>query len=185
MSSFIPPYTEFGYLPPEFQIPEDDKQLREFIAQRERMTADLLNAKTAGQYETFSEALNSSDDKAEGYGETVTAERWFSEGDNIKKRDCFRKVINFGALPNSGVKTVAHHIKMDDGTNILVTQMVDIRAVAWDPTIGGELAIPLPYVDPAGNNVAISLDKTNVIITTSSNRSNYTKCYVVLEYLRT
>lgn len=92
-------------------------------------------------------------------------------------RQVYRSVINFGALPDSGIKTVAHHITCD-----LNTSFTRIYGVATDP-VALEY-IPLPYVDlGADGNIQLYVDDTDVNIVTTSDRTNYTVCYVVLEYL--
>lgn len=96
---------------------------------------------------------------------------------NQDDRPGFRTVLNFGALPNTGVKTVAHGL--DFTTTFKVT---DIYGAATDPV--NKLGIPLPYASPVLiNNIELSIDATNVIVTTGSNRSNFTECYIVIEYL--
>ena len=89
-----------------------------------------------------------------------------------------RKVINFGALPDTGTKSVAHGIHCD--ANTIVTRTYGSTT---DPT-GGFSYLTLPYPSPiAANNIELSSTGTNVSITTGSNRSAYTICYIVIEYL--
>lgn len=94
----------------------------------------------------------------------------------------YRMSINFGALPNTGTKSVPHNIQgiLPTPTNFSFTH---IYAAATDPNT--PFFIPIPYASPTlANNIEINVDATNVNITTGSNRSNYTICYVVLEYLK-
>lgn len=99
-------------------------------------------------------------------------------------RGVLRKVINFGALPNAGTKNVAHGITIDANTqpNISFTR---IEGIASDRTT--PLYIPLPYVDVAGTvaagDIELKVDGTNVIVTTTGDGTNFTDCYVILEYL--
>lgn len=96
----------------------------------------------------------------------------------MRNRDVYRKVIDFGALPNAGVKTVAHGITFDASSSL-----THLYASATDPV--NLLYIPIPYASPTlANNIEISLDSTNVIITTGTNRSAFTICYVVIEWLK-
>jgi len=93
-------------------------------------------------------------------------------------RSVFRKVINFGALPNAGTKSVAHKLNITGGYSF-----THIYATASDQT--GLHYIPIPYASPTlVNNIEINVDATNVNITTGSNRSNFTICYVILEYIK-
>ena len=94
-------------------------------------------------------------------------------------RPVYRKVINFGVLPNTGTKTVPHGIVVTAATSA-----TRIYAAASDQT--GFNYIPIPYASPTlANNIELSMNATNVTITTGSNRSNFTVCYVVLEFLQT
>ena len=94
-------------------------------------------------------------------------------------RAVYRTVINFGALPAAaGTKSVPHHI-----TCLSSTSFVKIYAVATDPV--GLNYIPIPYASSVlANNIELSVDSTNVNITVGVNRSAFTICYVVLEYLQ-
>jgi hypothetical protein len=85
--------------------------------------------------------------------------------------------VNFGALPNTSTKSVPHGITV---TNTL--SWTKIYGSATDQI--GLTGIPIPYVDLAGNDIQIDVDQTNINISTSSDYSNYTICYVVLEYLK-
>ncbi len=93
-------------------------------------------------------------------------------------RQTYRKVINFGTLPNNGTTNVAHGITVD--ANTIFTR---IYGTATDPT--GLSYLPLPYASStAANNIELSVDNTNVTIITGSNRAAYTITYIVLEYLK-
>ena len=92
-------------------------------------------------------------------------------------RQVLRKVINFGALPNAATKTVAHGLTINQ--TITFTR---IYGCASDIT--GFNYIPLPYASTVlANSVELSVNNTNVSITTGANRSNFTISYVILEYL--
>lgn len=89
----------------------------------------------------------------------------------------FRKVISFGALPNAGTKTVAHGLTITSGFNF-----TRIYGCATDPSTS---FIPLPYSSPTLNqNISLSVDTTNVTITTAIDYSGYTTTWVILEYLK-
>jgi hypothetical protein len=93
-------------------------------------------------------------------------------------RQVYRTVVNCGALGNNGPLPVPapHHITCDANTSF-----TRIYGVATDPT--GLTYIPLPFVDAGGNGIELNVDANNVNIITTSDRTNYTICYVVLEYL--
>ncbi|MDX1532856.1 MAG: hypothetical protein R3230_01465 [Nitrosopumilaceae archaeon] len=97
-------------------------------------------------------------------------------------RQVFRKVINFGALPNVGApKTVAHNITFD--ANVSFTR---IYGTATDPV--NFIALPLPYLNVGGTgfggNIELFVNSTHVSIEASVNATAFTTCYVVLEYLK-
>lgn len=92
-------------------------------------------------------------------------------------RQIFRMVINFGTLPNTATKSVAHGITITQATSF-----TRIYATATDPST---LFIPIPYASPTlVNNIEINVDPTNVNITTGSDRTAFTTCYVILEYVQ-
>lgn len=86
-------------------------------------------------------------------------------------RQVTRFVVNFGALPNTGVKAVAHGLTVNAGTT-----WTRIYATATDTT-------GLTGIDISRLNASLVVDATNVTITTTANLSNYNLCVVVLEYL--
>jgi hypothetical protein len=94
------------------------------------------------------------------------------------QRPVYRKVIDFGALPNAGTKTVAHGL-----TVTASTVWVEIRGCATDPI--GLTGIEIPYAsNTANDSIELWVDNTNVNITTTADWSAYSKCYIVLEYLK-
>lgn len=99
-----------------------------------------------------------------------------------EQRQEFRKVINFGALPNAATTSVAHGITVDGNTTF-----THIYGTASDVGASKEY-IPLPFVDVAGTvaagNVELHVDDTNINITTTGDGTNFTVCYVVLEYIK-
>lgn len=98
---------------------------------------------------------------------------------NPEPRQIYRLVVNFGALPNTATKSVAHNLTINTSWNF-----TRIYGTASDTT--GLTYIPLPYATTAavGNNIELNVDATNVNITTESNMTNYNQCYVVLEYFK-
>lgn len=119
-------------------------------------------------------------------------------------RQVFRKVINFGALPNATSKSVAHGLDMTS-----TWTFTRIYGTASDTTALTYISIPFSTGDSAGTGTAdlsgvkwsdttapvttapgtndfigIAVDSTNVVITTGSDRTSYTTCYVILEYIK-
>jgi len=93
-------------------------------------------------------------------------------------RQTFRKVINFGALPNTATKTVAHGLTITSGFTF-----TRIYGTASD--VSGFNYIPLPYSsNVAGAPIEFSIDANNVIITTGSDRTAFTVTYIVMEFIK-
>lgn len=93
-------------------------------------------------------------------------------------RQVYRKVVNFGVLPDTTTKSVPHGI-----TCTTATSFTRIYACATDPM--GFNYIPIPYAsNSAGDSIELNVDGTNVNITTGSDRTNFTITYVVLEYIQ-
>lgn len=95
-------------------------------------------------------------------------------------RQVYRTVVNFGALPNAGTKTVPHNI-----TCTTLTSFTRIYATASKPTVAFEY-LPIPYssATAVADNIELFVDATNVNIVTATNYSAYTITYVILEYLQ-
>lgn len=90
------------------------------------------------------------------------------------------KMIFFGALPAvPGVtKTVAHNITFNADTRIIWFWCTANNTVA-------QTAINVPYVDvltAGAQNTQISLDNTNINITSNANMSAFNETYVYIEY---
>lgn len=136
-------------------------------------------------YQDLGLMLSSLNDKENGYyalNQFMTGKQLFPSAPstslvNQYYRPVTRKVINFGALPNAGTKSVPHGITCNSGVSF-----VYIGGCATDPV--GFNYIPLPYASPTlVNNIELKVDATNVTIITGSNRSAFTITYIVLEFV--
>ncbi len=145
------------------------KELLVRLYQQINNVANILNIKDTGQYQ-LSEFVN-------GQVYFSNPATTVASGEPLEDRQVMRKVINFGALPNTGTKAVAHGI-----TCTIKTSFTRIYACASDPA--GNY-IPIPYASPTdANEIELKVDGTNVTIITGSNRTNFTITYVILEYLQ-
>jgi hypothetical protein len=94
----------------------------------------------------------------------------------------FRKRVTFGGLPNAGTTSIAHNIPFTAAYTV-----TRLYGAATDPgaTLRG---IPIPFVNVSGaepvGNVELNVDATNVNITTTGNGTNFTRCFVVIEYTK-
>ncbi len=170
---FLVPTTDVWNVGPiyDLEISEPFKDILVRLYQNLNNISLSLNARDLGYYDT-QEFLNS---------QVFFPNPAFnsSTGPLASYRSVFRKVINFGMLPNTGTTSQPHGI-----TCLKSTSFTRIYATASDPI---NLAyIPIPYASPTlANNIEINVDATNVNITTGSDRTLFTICYVILEYLQT
>jgi len=128
----------------------------------------------------MSKAVNTRDNGMYFNQELVNNQQWFSNINSTvlsQARIDYRKVVDFGALPNATTKSVPHGLIINANTT-----WTHIRATATDPI--GLLGISLNYANTSGDIAVVDVDSTNVNITTNANFSNYTRCLVVLEFLK-
>lgn len=155
----------------EVDVNSDEfKELLVRLYQNLNLMAIVLNGKDTGIYNTF-ELVN---------GQTFFPNPALNSSTPVTPtfRQVYRTVVNFGALPNAGTKSVPHGITITP-----VTTFTRIYATASDPT--GNFYIPIPYASAtAADNVEIYVDATNVNIITAIDKTNFTTCYVILEYLQ-
>lgn len=133
-----------------------------------------LNVKDTGYYDTL-ELIN---------GQAFFPNPAYSSNTQVAPiyRSVFRKVINFGALPNAATKSVAHGIEpvgLNNGFTFT-------RIYGTASNTAAQTYIPLPYSSSTLNeNIKLNVDGTNVNVTTAIDYSAYTVTYIILEYLRT
>lgn len=160
MTFTFQPGPTFGpYLPEEFQLPDDPDAYREFIAERERITASIVNDKDSGNYELI---------------EIPTSQDWFVVGNNNVKRPGFRKAFNRPAgIVAGGVDAFAHGI-----TNLAQPTRiwgVATTAAGWEP---------LPYVSLVlANQVQVDVTAANIVV--SNGAIAITSYIIMIEYLKT
>lgn len=103
--------------------------------------------------------------------ETDTGKIW------IDGKPIYRKVIDFGALPNNAIKNVAHNI-----TNL--SYVIFANGISYSSTTGNYF--PIPYsADSLQAQAKMWVTNTDVSLQTLSDRSNYTTTYIILEYTKT
>ena len=153
-----------AYVPVYDAIPEKWDEAKDFTVETFKKVSNAINVRTIGWM--LEEELLS--------GQQFIPSAINTTGLQAPFRSVFRKVINFGPLGN-GDKAVAHGITFD--TNFTLVHM---WASATDPT--NLLAIPIPYVYGT-KIIQLYMDSTNVHIVTQENLSNYSRCFVVIEYL--
>lgn len=95
----------------------------------------------------------------------------------IDGRAIYKKTISCGTLPDSSAKSIAHGISNLDW-------IVDFGGTA-KATNG--LAVPLPFCKTSNmaGQMELTLDDTNITITTGSDRAEFTESYITLYYTKT
>jgi hypothetical protein len=94
------------------------------------------------------------------------------------QRQSFRKMIDFGALPNAATKSIPHGLIINSGFSFT-------RIYATSTNTATLNFVPIPYVSVNNTEpIEIWVDATNVNIATISDYSGYTITYVILEYLK-
>lgn len=182
--SSIPSELGFGlYVPTTVQI--DPQVIRE-TAVNSPAFKDLL-VRLYQEFNNLSGVMNLKDTGYYIEEEFVCGRLYFpaqSSGPstNLQFRNVYRKVVDFGALPNTATKSVAHGITIDAVTQPGI-RFTHIYGTASDLTAPAYL--PLPYASPTlVNNIELSVNATNVVIITGSDRTAFTDTFVVLEYLK-
>jgi hypothetical protein len=123
--------------------------------------------------------INNKESALYGITNFITSAEYYPNPATVRQefRSVVRTVVNFGPLPNATTTVVAHNIPFNDGFTL-----TRLYAAATDTT--GLNYIPIPYASGVStNSIELRLDATNVYIGTSSNRTNFTLCSVVIEYL--
>lgn len=110
---------------------------------------------------------------------TIAYKNVYSTGENVigewLGKPLYRKVIDFGALPNNTDKAVKHNISDLD----TIVNLSGI-AIKTDNTI-----FTLPYAANGAASISLYANNSNVDVITYTDRSNITKCYITLEYTKT
>jgi len=90
----------------------------------------------------------------------------------------YQKTINFGALPNTTTKNVAHGISN-------LNYVINIFCVASNSD--GSIQANLPYLNPNGstNNVSIKINGNDIQIISAADMSAFIKTFVTVQYTKT
>jgi hypothetical protein len=145
----------------EFQIPTDPGELREFIALRERLCASIVNSKESGSYELI---------------EIPDGQFFFTADNNQLKRPGFRLVFNRGGIAPGAFDTFTHGI-----TNL--TQVTDYWGIATT-TVPDFRKIPYASSILVTNQVSVTINSTNVVVTNGATAATISSYIFILEYLK-
>ena len=92
----------------------------------------------------------------------------------IDGKPLYRKVIDFGTLPDNTLKNVAHNISN-------LKQIVKLEGFAGSNQNSGGITLPHATNSPT----ALFADDTNVSVLTTNDRTSYTKTFVYVTYTKT
>lgn len=140
------------------ELPENPKDLRYALNDIYQSIASTVNTKEGALYVPI---------------EKLTSGQYFTSGNPQLNRAVYRMVVDFGALPNAGTKSVAHNISGWD-SNYRLTRAY---GAATDP-IGIE-ALPVP-----NDGIFLKNNATDVTVTTTANFSAFTESTIVLEFTK-
>jgi hypothetical protein len=128
-------------------------------------------------------ALNLKDSAYYPLEEFMNGQVYFPNGQTINPnyagRQVFRKIINFGSLPNATTIAIPHNIQVFNSFSF-----TRIYGTATNPITMQYIPLPYSSASSVANNIELKVDSTNVYITTGANQSAYTITYVILEYLK-
>lgn len=162
-----------NFLPQSHIFPEDNPQ--------------EYDVKLRTYLNDISSAVNTKDSGLYTDEEVITGQQFVptfstTESSSLNYRDVFRKVIDFGALPNATGKSVAHGI--DTTENFTVVRIYGAATNPGASTL--TQAIPIPYVDVStpANGVQLTMGPTVVALDTNANLSMFTRCFIIVEYIK-
>lgn len=95
----------------------------------------------------------------------------------IDGKKIYKKTISCGALPNTGVKNIAHGISN-------ISRILKMDGYAYHSS--NQVTIPLQFVSTTAiNSVVVNTSGSNIVITTGIDRSSFTESYITLYYTKT
>lgn len=153
-----------SYVPVYDTVPESWEEAKPFLVEQLKKIAMAVNAREIGWY--LDEELLS--------GKAFIPSTNTSQIGDISQRyrSILRKVVEFGALPNTGSKAALHGIDITDNFTL-----VSMSACATDPI--NLMSLPIPNL-----GIRMNMDSTNINITTSNDMTSYTRCFVIIEYIQ-
>jgi len=125
--------------------------------------------------------INTKDTAIYDYEEIFTSQQWYAGQEQNEQKMIYRKVIDFGALPAAGTKSVAHNLNKDiTGATIPINanwDFIKIRLKAFDPA-------SVTWFANLGHFCSVSVSALNVLVQVQTNLSAFTQSEVILEYTK-
>lgn len=100
----------------------------------------------------------------------------FDTYERIDGNIVYGKYINFGTLPNTTTKSVAHGI-----SSFNTTKIVSVSGMASTASVS--LTLPFAFTTLT-SNIGLQADATNIIITTGSDRSALSAPRILIKYMK-
>lgn len=145
-------------LPLSIELSDDPKDLRFDVNDLYQTIASSVNNKIGGLYVPQ---------------EKINSEQFYNKYNVQSFLSVYRMVVDFGALPNTTSKSVAHNIQ---GWNSSF-RLTAAWGAATDPI--ALTALPIP-----NDGILLEINSTNVTVTTTSDLSAYTETNIVIEYTK-
>jgi len=144
-----------------------------------KTNTDVLNVFANAVYQGFIQAEMKSayvnvydSDKIYSTTEINTGRTW------IDGKSIYRKVIDFGAMPNAALKVVAHGITTPD-------VIVNMYGTARNTTTNDKRVLPHVNISGAGSSIQMIADNTNISIHSgTTDRTALNECYITMEYTK-
>lgn len=140
------------------ELPEDPKELRFAINDIYQSIASTVNSKEGALFVPI---------------EKLTSGQYFTVGNPQLNRAVYRMVVDFGALPNAGTKSVAHNITGWDSA----FRLTRAYGASTDP-------IALEGVPIPNEGIFLKNNATDVTVTTTANFSAFTDTTIVIEFTK-
>ncbi len=145
-------------LPLSVELSDDPKDLRFDVNDLYQSIASSVNNKIGGLYVPQ---------------EKINSEQYYNKANTQKFLQVYRMVVDFGDLPNTAAKSVAHNIP---GWNSLF-RLTASWGGTTDPVALSSLPIP-------NDGILLEINSTNVTVTTTSDLTAYTDTSIVIEYTK-
>ena len=145
------------YIPVYDVVPEEWPQARQFLVEHLKKITTGVNNREVG---TFYDV------------EVLSGKRFIPADNSQEPRSVLRKVIDVGTLANSGTTTEPHGLTVDANFTL-----VAMWGGTTDPVAFTAASMP-------NQDINLSLDSSNIIVTTTSDYSAYTRSYVIIEFLQ-
>lgn len=145
-------------LPLSVELSQNPAEMRYEINDLYQSLASSVNSKSGGLYVPQ---------------EKINSEQYFDATNTQKFKNVYRMVVDFGALPNAGSKSVAHNIPGITSDYRLTCSY----GGATNPATRQWLPVP-------NDGILLENNSTTVTVTTTSDRSAFTATTIVIEYVK-